>query len=147
MSESKVEFALYQRVNKLEEFNVLNQVQQESILQILRDSDTSDEHHRILKNLQLPVILIDTVYHLKNLSSILTRISKDPIDFDEIQSYYKQLSGNLDEFGITLLQETLFLMISMQKSIEKVCKCYEFLKELLWNDILMSYYWGGFSLY
>ena len=128
MSEPKIEFAFNQRIKKLPEFNVLNQGQQESILQILKDSDTSEKHHRLLNNLNLPNLLIDTVYHLKNLSSILTRISKDPIDFDEIQFFFKLLSSNLDEFTIGELQKAVLLMLFMQKSIEKICKCCEFLR-------------------
>ena len=102
MAEVYLEYSFEQEIREIPEFTALNRDQQFAIMQVMQDSTNSEEHLKMLDESQIPKPLIQKIEKLKDRSTLLSKISQNPIDFNAIKFLFSKLSKGLDKSTIEI---------------------------------------------
>ena len=91
-----------QEMRESPEFQMQNNIKQDSILQAIQDRNNSEEYLKTLDELEIPQFLIEKIRKMKDTSMLLSRISQIPIDFNTIKLLFNKVSHDLDNLHSTL---------------------------------------------
>ena len=105
-------------IRKSPDFQEISLEDRKSLLQMLRDPISNEERLNALPQ---------SLQRFKDLAMLLSKISQNDMNLNEIRPLFQKLPKNLDAFTSRLLQGSIGCLFLKQTSIEEICRLQEFL--------------------
>ena len=112
------EYTLMPEIRKFPDFQEISLEDQKSLPQMLKDPISNEERLNALPQ---------SLQRFKDLAMVLSKMSQNDMNLNEIHPLFQKLLKNLDALTLKLLQVPIGCLFLQMSTIEEICRLHEFL--------------------